>query len=407
MIKFIFQPRQQKLDHNFKTFFINDWTLNSYNCYQLLNLQEGASIQEVKTAYRKLALRYHPDKSASKQDIEKFKLITEAYQIIKTKKSHTHVNYQRFCNNPSIDRLESIFHWHNPNQKKTFKGDWHRHAGYTERACSGIYKHVGKVWRHSATTLKNTASALVHSVITPYKQIPSNFGSQVHAPLLKKLHGAEIRLTNKTHLFLRAFHSTTMRASHPGYLIHNMLAVKLGKNKIKQTIKFKDEKKNADIIHMQEALANKVQQVYSWCQKNFKVADLLIFGKQEIPVVVHKIEPPRQVHRLLSASYGLYDNTPAAPFDYKIITHCMKYKRPMLHYAQDGKFGGFSHVERNTAYFAAIPQVMRWYNSRPYGAMNLDETETPNAHYYGKVATGDTLVDPTIRWRNRHPSCLA
>ncbi|MGI0047795.1 MAG: hypothetical protein ACREBB_11515 [Nitrosotalea sp.] len=86
----------------------------------------------------------------------------------------------------------------------------------------------------------------------------------------------------------------------------------------------------------------------------------------------------------------------------------MEYERPILHYAPvNGKFGKFSGIERDKVRFAAIPQVMKWYSNKPHGAMSLDEMTTSNARHYGKVATGDTLVDPTVRWRNRHPSCLA
>ncbi len=59
--------------------------LNIEQCYELLGLQEGASIPEIKNAYRKMVLEYHPDKNVSTKDDVKFKLITEAYQTIRTK----------------------------------------------------------------------------------------------------------------------------------------------------------------------------------------------------------------------------------------------------------------------------------------------------------------------------------
>ena len=50
--------------------------------YETLGIQEGASEKEIKTAYRKLALKWHPDKS-SKSDAEaKFKEISAAYQVL-------------------------------------------------------------------------------------------------------------------------------------------------------------------------------------------------------------------------------------------------------------------------------------------------------------------------------------
>ncbi|MCA9353988.1 MAG: molecular chaperone DnaJ [Candidatus Kaiserbacteria bacterium] len=48
--------------------------------YQILGLQKGASKDEVKKAFRKLASQYHPDKKTG--DEEKYKEITEAYAVL-------------------------------------------------------------------------------------------------------------------------------------------------------------------------------------------------------------------------------------------------------------------------------------------------------------------------------------
>lgn len=48
--------------------------------YQILGVNKGASAEEIKIAYRKLAHKHHPDKPGG--DEKKFKEINEAYQIL-------------------------------------------------------------------------------------------------------------------------------------------------------------------------------------------------------------------------------------------------------------------------------------------------------------------------------------
>lgn len=52
--------------------------------YEILGLKKGAQAAEIKAAYRKLALKWHPDRNADKKKEaeEKFKEINEAYQVL-------------------------------------------------------------------------------------------------------------------------------------------------------------------------------------------------------------------------------------------------------------------------------------------------------------------------------------
>ena len=54
--------------------------------YDMLGVHKNANDEEIKRAYRKLAMKFHPDRNPNKKDAEeRFKEINEAYAVLSDK----------------------------------------------------------------------------------------------------------------------------------------------------------------------------------------------------------------------------------------------------------------------------------------------------------------------------------
>src|SRR3989338_11256053 len=96
--------------------------------YKILGIAKGASEEDVKKAYRKLAHKFHPDKGG---DAGRFKEISEAYQILSSRdKRAQYDKFGRVFEGPSAGPGRGGFN--------RFPGGWGSPGGFGEGASFGF-----------------------------------------------------------------------------------------------------------------------------------------------------------------------------------------------------------------------------------------------------------------------------
>lgn len=83
----------------------NDGEVSTFDPFTILGIQQDASISEIKKAYRKLSLLYHPDKNiGNKKAEELFMKVAKAYEALTDETSKE--NYQKYGNPDGKQALE-------------------------------------------------------------------------------------------------------------------------------------------------------------------------------------------------------------------------------------------------------------------------------------------------------------
>lgn len=86
--------------------------------YEILGIQKTASLDDVKKAYRKLAMQYHPDRNPGNKDAEeKFKEATEAYEVLSDQDKRS--RYDRF-GHEGVRQGADFHDWANTNPNDIF-----------------------------------------------------------------------------------------------------------------------------------------------------------------------------------------------------------------------------------------------------------------------------------------------
>lgn len=63
------------------------------DCYDLMGLKQTATREDIKSAYKKFSLMYHPDRKPGEAGIAKFKKIAQAYEVLIDEKRRRKYDY--------------------------------------------------------------------------------------------------------------------------------------------------------------------------------------------------------------------------------------------------------------------------------------------------------------------------
>ena len=122
--------------------------VNRYQALRVLNVNSDSSQEEIRAAYRKMALEVHPDKNKNnKEDDAEFKKITEAYNYLKKNEGNERFtinqNSTASKTNPK-NNFKRKPQWGAPEDQKIPEQDWGKYTREFEEGDPNFWKEYEK-----------------------------------------------------------------------------------------------------------------------------------------------------------------------------------------------------------------------------------------------------------------------
>ncbi|PJG61463.1 curved DNA-binding protein [Yersinia kristensenii] len=124
--------------------------------YAVMGVEPTASLKEIKTAYRRLARKYHPDVSSEANAESKFKEVAEAYEVLKDTERRAEYDELR------LHRNDPGFGQHQFGQRQAAGGQqWHSRAGGDAHDYSDFFESF---FGHRASSAQHSSHRASHGV---------------------------------------------------------------------------------------------------------------------------------------------------------------------------------------------------------------------------------------------------
>jgi len=119
--------------------------VNTHQALRTLNVKSDSSWDEIKIAYRKLALEFHPDKNTSEKEGNEFKKITEAYNHLKKNFNQTTDEpKQKFTETDTKNNFEKKSQWGAPSSEDIPEQDWSKYTREFEEGDPTFWREYEK-----------------------------------------------------------------------------------------------------------------------------------------------------------------------------------------------------------------------------------------------------------------------
>ena len=129
--------------------------------YKTLGLQKGASAEEIKKAYRKLAFEFHPDRNSGNAEAEKrFKEINEAYDVLSDEKKRR--EYDMFGSSSYSSQAQHTYYQSENTYSDPFAQWWNENSSANEYYNESFRQYNSSRKEYAKRSmLKSAVSAIV------------------------------------------------------------------------------------------------------------------------------------------------------------------------------------------------------------------------------------------------------